>query len=491
MLFNSVQFICFFILVTGAYFLLPHRRRWVMLLGASCYFYMAFVPVYILILIFTIVIDYFAAIWIESSAGRRRRMFLVASLLANCGVLAFFKYYNFLNDTLLQTFNLLGLRYPIPFLNIVLPIGLSFHTFQAMSYTIEVYRGTHRAERHFGIYSLYVMYYPQLVAGPIERPNNLLDQFRKPQTFDYDRVTAGLKLMLWGFFQKVVVADRLAPFVNQVYGNPSAYGGPSLAVATVFFAFQIYADFAGYSDIAIGASQVMGIKLMTNFRRPYFSTSIAEFWKRWHISLSTWFRDYLYISLGGNRVALGRWLFNLFFTFLVSGLWHGAQWTFVVWGGLNGAYLIMEIGASRLAGWGGAASRLAWLFNPPKLLRIALTFALTCFAWIFFRANTCSDAFYIVGHLGAGWAELVRHASDVYYLKASLLLGHDSSQFLGAIAAIAALLAVHLLQERGSLAQKFGSYPAAVRWAVYYASVIVILFFGAFNSSQQFIYFQF
>ncbi|MDT7604999.1 MAG: alginate O-acetyltransferase complex protein AlgI, partial [Acidobacteriota bacterium] len=344
MLFNSLHFLIFFPVVTTLFFVLPHRLRWAMLLAASCYFYMVFKPLYILILAFTIIVDYTAGILIEDAKGRRRKAYLVASICANVGVLAFFKYYNFLNGSLREALGALHLAAPVPpLLHILLPIGLSFHTFQSLSYTIEVYRGRHPAERHAGIFALYVMFYPQLVAGPIERPQNLLHQFHERHYFDYPRVVAGLQLMLWGMFKKVVIADRLSPFVNLVYDDPHSYRGVSFIVATIFFAFQIYCDFSGYSDIALGAAQVMGFTLMKNFDRPYFSKSISEFWKRWHISLSTWFRDYVYLSLGGNRVSRPRWYFNLFFTFLVSGLWHGANWTYVIWGALNGVYLIAEI----------------------------------------------------------------------------------------------------------------------------------------------------
>ena len=491
MLFNSIQFLVFFAFVTSFYFALPHRFRWPLLLAASCYFYMAFIPIYILILAFTIVIDYFAGLLIEGAEGRKRKLFLVMSLVANIGVLAFFKYYNFLNGSLTQLTSWLHVPYPVPFLSIILPIGLSFHTFQAMSYTIEVYRKHHPAERHFGIYALYVMYYPQLVAGPIERPGNLLHQFHAEHRFDYARVTDGLRLMLWGFFKKVVVADRLSPFVNRVYDHPSAYQGLPLVIATVFFAFQIYADFSGYSDIAIGASQVMGIRLMKNFDRPYFSKSIAEFWKRWHISLSSWFRDYLYISLGGSRVAAPRWLLNLLLTFLISGLWHGARWTFVIWGGLNGIYLIGEIGAAALARRSRAAAALGGaLFGAPAA-RVALTFGLTCFAWIFFRANSTADAFHIAGHMFSGMGDSLRHLGDREYLKANILLGQDRTHFALAVCAIVALLAAHLVQRRGSVRARLLAWPVPVRWACYYAIVIGILFFGAFNQSRQFIYFQF
>ena len=276
MLFNSFHFVFFFIIVTSVYFILPHKGRWMLLLTASCYFYMVFLPVYILILGFTIVVDYFAGIWLEESKGKIRKYFLIASLIANIGVLAVFKYYNFLNDNLSLLLNSIGYANDIPHLGILLPIGLSFHTFQAMSYTIEVYRGHQKAERHFGIYSLYVMFYPQLVTGPIERPQNLIHQFYEKHYFEYERIIEGLKLILWGLFMKLVIADRLAIYVNAVYNNVDQHSGKTLTLASVIFAFQIYCDFAGYSNIAIGAARVMGCKLMTNFNRPYFSRMLLR-----------------------------------------------------------------------------------------------------------------------------------------------------------------------------------------------------------------------
>jgi len=276
---------------------------------------MAFVPIYILILGFTIVIDYFAGILIENSEGKRRKLFLILSLIANIGVLAVFKYHNFLNENLTFLMHGFGLSNPIPYLSIILPIGLSFYTFQAMSYTIEVYRGNQKAERHFGIFSLYIMFYPLLLAGPIERPYNLLPQLRIKQDFEYTRVVEGLRLMLWGLFKKLVIADRLAIYVNAVYNNYEAHNGTTLILASIFFTFQIYCDFSGYSDMAIGAAKVMGIKLMNNFNRPYFSRSMSEFWKRWHISLSSWFRDYVYITLGGNRVSIPPLVFKFIYSF--------------------------------------------------------------------------------------------------------------------------------------------------------------------------------
>ncbi len=476
MLFNSIHFLFFFIIVTSLYFLLPHRFRWFMLLVASCYFYMAFIPVYILILGGTIVVDYFAGIWLENAVGKRRRLILMASLIANIGVLAIFKYYNFLNENLSVLLNSFGYQNRIPNLSILLPIGLSFHTFQAMSYTIEVYRGNQKAERHFGIYSLYVMFYPQLVAGPIERPQNLLHQFYEKHYFVFERVVDGLKLMLWGLFMKLVIADRLAIYVNAAYNNPDKHTGITLAVATVFFAFQIYCDFAGYSNIAIGAARVMGFNLMTNFNRPYFSRSISEFWKRWHISLSTWFKDYLYITLGGNKVSIPRWYFNLFIVFAISGLWHGANWTFIIWGGLNGFYLVFAIVTEK---WRNRVegliriNRLPWL---NRIIQILFTFILTCFAWIFFRANTTGDAFLIV--------------KSIFSFDGPLFIG-EVQQFIYCIGAILMLLFIEIRQNYYlHTALPFKTNHWVKEHIAYAALIIVILLLGVFDGGQ-FIYFQF
>lgn len=492
MLFNSIHFLIFFPIVTAIYFLLPHRSRWFWLLAASCYFYMVFKPVYILILAFTILIDYAAGIWIERSEGKKRKWFLVASICANVGVLAIFKYYNFLDESLKNLIDAFGLGIPTPpFLKILLPIGLSFHTFQSLSYTIEVYRKRTPAEHSLGIFALYVMFYPQLVAGPIERPQNIIHQFKEKHFFEYERVKLGLQLMMWGMFKKVVIADRLSSFVNVAYNNVHSYRGISLILATVFFAFQIYCDFSGYSDIALGSAQVMGFKLMTNFNRPYFAKSISEFWKRWHISLSTWFRDYLYISLGGNRVSRPRRYFNLFFTFLISGLWHGANWTYVIWGALNGLYLIAEMQ------WHSAITRLRE-FSRSNLQKaalnvflITLTFSLTCFAWIFFRANTVEDAFYVVSHLFDGFGNLPHDLLSPQFVKLQIMFGRDKWDFIFAWVGIAILIITHYLQRHESGRTILNRQKTAIRWTFYFALVSVILFFGAFNESQQFIYFQF
>jgi len=285
------------------------------------------------------------------------------------------------------------LNYSLPILSIILPIGLSFHTFQSLSYVIEVYRGNQKAETHFGIYSLYVMFYPQLVAGPIERPQNILHQFYEKHEFNYNDVVTGLKRIVWGIFKKVVIADRLAIYVNAVYLNHDKHNGTSMAIATVFFAFQIYCDFSGYSDIAIGCARTMGFKLMTNFNRPYFARSVSEFWKRWHISLSTWFRDYVYIPLGGNRVSKLRNYFNLFITFCISGFWHGANWTYVIWGGLNGIYLIIPQFFYKFSRHAGNVFKQNKILDfSMKLFNTLWTFLLIAIAWVFFRSPDLKTA---------------------------------------------------------------------------------------------------
>jgi alginate O-acetyltransferase complex protein AlgI len=454
---------------------------------------MCFIPVYILILGFTIVVDYFAGILLETNNTKKRKYFLIASLIANIGVLAIFKYYNFINLNLTFLLHGAGFQNPIPYLSILLPIGLSFHTFQAMSYTIEVYRGTQKAERHFGIYALYVMFFPQLVAGPIERPQNLIHQFYEKHTFDYQKITDGLKLMAWGLFKKVVIADRLAILVNQVYDNPTNYTGLPLIIATIFFSFQIYCDFSGYSDIAIGAAQVMGFKLMKNFNMPYSSRSISEFWKRWHISLSTWFKDYLYISLGGNRVSIPRWYFNLFIVFVISGLWHGAKWTFIIWGALHGFYLISGIIIDKF-------------FKPyTKLLQVEIrpilfsafqkimTFALVAFAWIFFRAKSFSDAIYISTHLFSnlfdGLNKIILNIGNAR--EKDLYLNNNKQVLVIAVFSILFLELVQYLQGKINFKEIISNKPVWFRWSLYYFIVIIILVFGVFDKSQQFIYFQF
>jgi len=494
MLFNSLAFLIFFPVVTAAYFILPHRQRWALLLAASCFFYMYAIPKYIIILAISIVIDYVAGILIEDAPPARRRTMLIVSIFANVGLLVIFKYCRFFNDNVVRLAEILHWNYPYHDLlkSVVLPVGLSFHTFQAMSYTIEVYRGHQRAERHFGIYALYVMFYPQLVAGPIERPQNLLHQFREYHAFEYRRVSDGLKRMLWGMFKKVVIADRLYNIVTPVYDHPHQYGGLAPLVATVFFAFQIYCDFSGYSDIAIGSAQVMGFKLMENFRRPYFSKSIAEFWTRWHISLSTWFKDYLYISLGGNRVAKWKWYRNLMIVFLVSGFWHGAAWTYIIWGFLHGMYLILALVTRH---WRARVANMTGLARHPRLhdcWKVTVTFTLVTLGWIFFRAESLHDALYITRHLFSGIGQFfaaIAHGAPVAAASGldKLLSPQD---FVVAICVILSLEVVHLIQRHVTLEDFTTRWSAPMRWLSYEVAVLAIVFLGEFGQ-QKFIYFQF
>ena len=494
MLFNSLSFALFFPVVTLLYFALPHRWRGVMLLGASCVFYMAFVPAYIGILALTILIDYVAGLRIEATTGARRRLWLVLSIASTCAVLFVFKYFDFFNDTIALAARAMGMAYAVPALRLLLPVGLSFHTFQSLSYVIEVYEGRQTAERDFGVYALYVMFYPQLVAGPIERPQNLLHQFREEHRFDYERVVAGLQLMAWGLVKKIVVADRLAELANGVYDAPRGYTGLPLITATIAFAFQIYCDFSGYSDIAIGSAQIMGFNLMKNFDRPYTARSISEFWRRWHISLSTWFRDYVYIPLGGNRTARPRWYANLFVTFLVSGLWHGARWTFVVWGALHGAYLILGLVS---AGVRGRVRAALGLERHPAVLRAwqtAATFALVAIAWVFFRAGSLADAWYVTTHLTSGLGAQLSSivARDAGAISSLVFLGAEPSRVVLAVAGVVALLVVERVQGATPqpLRTRIAGARTPVRWAAYACAVLTIMTLGVFQSAR-FIYFQF
>lgn len=428
---------------------------------------MFFKPVYILILFFTIVIDYYAGIMIGAALTPKiRRLYLIVSIVANVSVLAVFKYWNFLGFNVRSISEYFGAPLDWPILTILLPIGLSFHTFQAMSYTIEVYRGNQKPEKHFGIYALYVMFFPQLVAGPIERPQNLLHQFREKHYFDQNRVVSGLKLMAWGFFKKLVIADRLSPLVDQVYDNPSAHHGVNVVLATFFFAEQIYCDFSGYTDIARGSARILGFNLMLNFRNPYLARSVSEFWSRWHISLSTWFKDYLYIPLGGNKVSLPRWMINMLITFLISGLWHGASWTFILWGLLNGIFIIVEH-LIRLV-------NKQLLFPSFAFSNRVLTILLICCTWVFFRAATLNDALTLFANAFV-WSESVIFGLREAFLAISLILLLETIQYF---------------EEKHAIFEKFMALPQAVRFVTYALFISFILNFGIFNNSQ-FIYFQF
>lgn len=473
MLFNSIPFLLFFPTICGLYYCIPADRvrlRNIFLLVASYYFYMSWQPVYSLLLLTSTAVTYLAALGIDYYRDRRKqKVCLVASLVLNLSILFLFKYYNFLAANIVDAMNVLGLRLEIPVSKLLLPVGISFYTFQALGYSIDVYRGTTRVERDFLTYALFVSFFPQLVAGPIERSNNLLPQFREKRTFDYESAMQGVRMMVWGYFLKLVLADRCGTYVDAVFYSLDKHNGGSYLIASLLFPFQIYGDFAGYSLIAIGAARILGFRLMDNFRRPYLSCSVGEFWHRWHISLSTWFKDYVYIPLGGNRVGRLRQYFNLMVTFVVSGLWHGANWTFVCWGALHGALLCVEkaLGIGRRE-YHGLSRFLHW----------SVTFILVCLAWIFFRADTLSDACTIFTGIFTKLGVPFVKASDfgVIALSIGLLL-------------LIALRQENLVPQKTLPSNRLGASSFLSFFAIALMIAIIILF-GVLDSSQ-FIYFQF
>ncbi len=421
MVFNSLQFLIFYPIIVLLNFVLPMKFRWIMLLAASYYFYMSWNPSLIFLIMFTTAVSYFSAIRIEKTENKlHRKIYLVLTLIVCLGILFFFKYFDFMARSVIGLIEIFGGSSIVFSLNLILPVGISFYTFQTLSYVIDVYRGTVKVEPHFGYYALYVSFFPQLVAGPIERPENLIPQLHTENHFDWNNTISGLRIMIIGFFKKVVVADLIAVYVNNIYNSPQNAAGFSVVIATVLFAFQIYCDFSGYTDIAIGCAKVMGISLMQNFDRPYRSESIKEFWGRWHISLSSWFRDYLYIPLGGNRCGKFRHLFNIVVVFLVSGLWHGAAWTFVIWGALHGFYQV--VGYLTLSTRRKLIEKIGLTQDSAivHIWRKVFTFILVCFAWIFFRANSMSDLGILLKSLFTNW-----QFSTKYFAGAFDALGID------------------------------------------------------------------
>ncbi len=475
MLFNSLHFLIFLPIVIGLYFTLKPKWRWILLLIASYYFYMTWKAEYVILILFSTIIDYVIALKLPNAKTRMiKNSLLGISLLVNLGLLFTFKYFNFISDSFQSVLSTFGIPFSQPMMNFLLPVGISFYTFQTLAYTIDVYRGKVQPEKHFGIFAVYVSFFPQLVAGPIERPGNLIPQLKQTFSFSYNRTIYGLSKILLGLVKKIVIADRLAIIVDLVYQNPVQFSGFEIVIATIFFAIQIYCDFSGYSDIAIGSARIMGIKLMENFRQPYFAHSIADFWRRWHISLSTWFSDYVYIPMGGNRVKLSRWVFNIFVVFLVSGLWHGANWTFVFWGGLHGLYLIIP-----------RILKLIPLVNKIQnylasniygyITRIIWTNIFVLFAWIFFRASDLNSAFEIVKIIfttSAGWFNLnwTITFSDMI-IAASVIFG----------------LIIHDIIK----GNEFKITSNFLFKAVISIAAILLIFFMGVNTGTQFIYFQF
>lgn len=478
MLFNSLDFALFLPVVFALYWLLNRfhvRYQNALIVAASYFFYGWWDWRFLSLILFSTLVDFTVGIKLENAKKPNlRKALLWTSIIVNLGFLGFFKYYNFFLDNFIQAFSFFGGEFTAQSLNIILPVGISFYTFQTLSYTIDVYKGNLKPTRDFVSFAAFVSFFPQLVAGPIERATNLLPQFYQHRKFDYNKAVDGMRQILWGFFKKVVIADNCAEYANMIFNNSGDHSGSTLLLGAVFFTFQIYGDFSGYSDIAIGVSRLFGFDLMKNFAFPYFSRDIAEFWRRWHISLSTWFRDYLYIPIGGSRG--GKWMQvrNTFVIFIVSGFWHGANWTFIVWGALNAIYflplLLLNKNRSNLDIIGKGR-----LFPRAKEVGgMAISFVLIIFAWIFFRADNLGHAFsYIQGIFNSSLFSM-----PSVLPKLTLML-------------LAFFLVVEWLGREGEFAtnQFLLKQPRFVRWGFYLLIVFMIALFS--GKQQEFIYFQF
>lgn len=489
MIFNSIDYLIFFPVVLLFYFLLPKRIRYIWLLIASYFFYMCWNAKYAVLILFSTVVTYLGGLLLgkENTENTSKRKFIVAiTFTLNLLVLFYFKYFGFATETVVNLFRLFGTDISTPSFDILLPVGISFYTFQALGYIMDVYRNETKAEKDFFMYALFVSFFPQLVAGPIERSKNLLTQLKTDHDFDYEKARYGMLMIAYGLVLKIVIADQIAAVINPVFNSPMDYSGSVLFVAAVLFSFQIYCDFNGYTQIAIGSAKVLGYDLMENFRTPYYAASVTDFWRRWHISLTSWFRDYLYIPLGGNRKGMVRKQINTLIVFLLSGLWHGAAWHFVVWGGVSGLLLIIE-SAFNIQG-----INLQEVSGTKKLMGIVqriFTFITVVGVWIFFRANTLLDSFKIFGKI----------IGDLR-IKEFILGGYHSifetkSIFFLCFIPLLGLMATDYLKYRGKdifylvLNQKF-----IIRWIIYFVILAIIVYLGAYGldyEQTQFIYFQF
>lgn len=477
--FLSPQFFGFFLVAAAVFLLLPRRAQSPWLLLASWFFYLSARPVYLLFLLFAIISTYLAALLLER---RKTRGALALCLILNGGLLFLFKYMNFALQLTGRALGVLGFQFSSPALDLILPLGISFYIFQAMGYVVDVYRGKVPAERNFLLHALFLSFFPQLISGPIGRAGDLLPQFKAEHRFNYDNLRAGLLRFLWGAFKKMVLADRLAVLVDTVFKAPGDFGALQLMGAAVAFSIQIYCDFSAYSDMAVGIARVMGFRLMENFRTPYFSRSIAEFWRRWHISLSSWFRDYLYFPLGGSRRGTARKYLNVLIVFAVSGLWHGAALTFLFWGLLNGLYQVAggltKSSRNKLRG----ALHLSGDGPVTVFLQVLLTFILSTIAWVFFKAGSFTQALSVLSGMVRG------------PLWAFTSMGLDRWELLAAAAGILLLLGVDLLSLGHSLESRYLALPRPVRWAVLWCLLFAVLIFGSYGTgydAQSFIYVKF
>ena len=490
MLFNSSAFLVFFPIVVLLYFVIPFRFRNYWLLLASIVFYACWNVKYLVLLFFSIAATYLSALILPGvKENKLRKGILIACLLLNLSILFFFKYFNFASSQVVRFGDLFGIVIPNLTHGFLLPVGISFYTFQALSYSIDVYKGRISPEKNILKYALFVSFFPQLVAGPIERSEHLLPQFDELHYFDTTRVKHGLELMLWGFFEKLVIADRVAIFVNQVYNHYEGYAFWEIFFASIGFAIQIYCDFGGYSHIAIGAAQVLGFELCDNFKQPYFALSIKDFWRRWHISLSSWFRDYLYIPMGGNREGKVRYYLNIIITFVVSGLWHGASWNYVIWGGIHGIYQVLGNILAPVKDRILTALKVNRTSDTFRLTEIAITFLLTVFAWIFFRASSGYEAIMIIKQMFSSYNPWVLFDMSLYEC------GLSRRNVMILVASVLLLLGVDILHEKGiRLRMWIDRQNQIARLTMYYVALMIVLFFGVYGPSfdaGKFIYFTF
>ena len=478
MLFNSLAFAIFLPVVFLLYWAIPHRARWSVLVLSGYYFYMTWNAKYVVLIFFTTLVSYLAAIFLEKAEEKSKKtILLIAALTVILGVLFFFKYFNFFNGEIVQLLQSFAIPLSPVTMKLVLPVGISFYSFQMAGYLADVYRGECSAERHFGKYAAFVCFFPQMTSGPIARTKILMPQINTERFFDPDKVVYGLKQMAWGFFKKLVIADSLGAIVDMVYGDLLYYRGFVLLIAAILYTVQIYCDFSGYSDIAIGIAHLFSIDLMINFKSPYFSASVREFWSRWHISLSTWFRDYLYIPLGGNRKGKLRGAVNVMITFLASGLWHGASWNFVVWGGIHGMMQVLE----NLLFKGKKTKRtgISWIIS------VILVFFFATFAWIFFRAGTLGDATSIIVHMWDGiGSPLTYLATGVMDLKIGWWDG------ICLMLPLALLIVYDYLALTLDPLMEIKKLPKGVRYLIYYAFLFLFFMLSSFNA-REFVYFQF
>jgi len=481
MLFNSIDFAIFLPIVFIVYWFVTNKNlklQNLLIVVASYVFYGWWDWRFLSLILFSTIVDYTIGRQLKNKENQlKRRVLLWSSILVNLGLLGFFKYYNFFLDNFITAFSFFGQEIHANSLNIILPVGISFYTFQTLSYTIDVYKRKLEPTNDFIAFSAFVSFFPQLVAGPIERATHLLPQFYKKRTFDYSKAVDGMRQILWGLFKKIVIADNCAEYANLIFNNSADYSGSTLVLGALFFTFQIYGDFSGYSDIAIGTSRLFGFDLMQNFNFPYFSRDIAEFWRRWHISLSTWFRDYLYIPLGGSRGGTWMKVRNTFIIFIVSGFWHGANWTFIVWGALNAIYFLPLLLTNNNRNNLETIALGKFFPSLKEFCFMLLTFGLTVFAWIFFRAEN-------IGHA-------VQYISDIFKHPGSFLSFGIYWKYKTIIILISIFILIEWIGRDGQYAiSKIGlKWMSPFRYAFYYALIIAIFWFG--GKEQQFIYFQF